>query len=73
MSARSVRIHRWRDAPNELRRILDPGKRLTYDWLAEVPAHKRAEAEGDFGWVDATRVVLEDGTTLIAGNERRFA
>lgn len=69
MTARSVRFHRWADAPNELRRVLDPGRRLALDWLAEVPAHRRAEAEGDFGWTDVRRGAHPDGGLLVAGRE----
>ena len=58
-----VRINPWADAPIEQRR---PFGRRRRQWLAHVPEGCDL---GEVNWVKRMEATLDDGSTVIAGNE----
>ena len=58
-----VRINPWAEAPIEQRRQFGRNRRR---WIAHVP---EGYDLGEVDWVRCLEVTLDDGSTLIAGNE----
>ena len=72
MIYRATKIYDWENAPNELKRLVAPDRKGSWNWLALVPPHRLDEASDDFGWVFTVREFTDEGALLVAGCEAEW-